>query len=404
MLFNARIEQMKLLVLNNEYPPLGGGTGIANLYNLKHFATYSDMQIDLITSHQTRDNFVIENPYANVRLHRLPVGMSNIHNSALKDLLSYTWKAFWHCRKLHKKNHYDICFAYSTVPAGFVAFMLKKTMGLPYIVSLRGSDVPGFDERYKRIYPLLTPGIKYIWKNANRVHSVSEELSQLSLRTAPKQEITVVNNGVDCRQFRPKERKSYVDKRLTILCVGRFVERKGHAGLLQVLAKLDKHTIFPIRLLLIGTGQMKAKIQSLAQDLDISGIVEFTGYVPHDKLPNIYNTSDVFVLLSKIEGMSNALLEALAAGLPIIATDAGGVRQLVHNELNGFLLSKDGSEQELENAFRKILNSSKLREAMSKRSREIAKKYEWSNQSESLLHLIRQTMREQANNDTISAC
>ena len=135
---------MRILFFNYEYPPLGGGAGNATFYLLQEFSKISGLEIDLITS--SIDKFKIEELTTNIRIHYLDIGKKNtFHFQSQKDLLIYSWKAYFYAKKLIKQKKFDLTLAFFGIPCGYIAMRLK----IPYIVSLRGSDVPGYNERFK---------------------------------------------------------------------------------------------------------------------------------------------------------------------------------------------------------------------------------------------------------------
>src|SRR3989344_4881417 len=133
----------RVLVLNYEFPPLGGGAGNATYYLLKEFAKYPDLEIDLVTS--SVDTFRVEKFAGNITIHFLNIGKrGNLHYQTNQKLLMYSWKSYWYSKKLMEEKEYDLCHAFFGIPCGYVAMMLR----LPYIVSLRGSDVPFYNKRF----------------------------------------------------------------------------------------------------------------------------------------------------------------------------------------------------------------------------------------------------------------
>ena len=135
---------MKILMLNNEFPPLGGGTGTVNSELLKQFKKYPEFKIDLITSEKGKKK-IIENFSENIRIIKYPLNNKNIHHASNFELIKYTLKASFAALKYHRKEKYDLSFAWSTVPAGFVSFLLRILKKLPYIVRVGGPDIPGFE-------------------------------------------------------------------------------------------------------------------------------------------------------------------------------------------------------------------------------------------------------------------
>jgi glycosyltransferase involved in cell wall biosynthesis len=122
---------------------------------------------------------------------------ATLHHQSQKELLTYSFKAYKKAEDLLQKNHYDVIHAFFGIPCGVLAWRLGKKYQVPYIISLRGADVPGYSERFSFIYAFLTPLIKKVWKEAYKVVSNSQGLKELALQSAPKQEISIIPNGVD---------------------------------------------------------------------------------------------------------------------------------------------------------------------------------------------------------------
>ncbi len=320
---------MRILMLNYEFPPLGGGAGNANYYLLKEFAQEKDLQIDLVTS--SVGAFKKEEFAENITIHYLDIGKGNknFHYQTNKDLLIYSFKSYFYSRKLIKQQQYDFIHAWFGIPCGFTAMLFKK----PYLVALRGSDVPFYNPRFKLLDKLFFKQLsRLIWKRAQVVVANSQGLKDLALKTNPKQKIEVIYNGVDTNHFKPAKRKK-ASKALRIICVARLVERKGVKYLLKSLTELKK---VDFKLTIIGEGNQKKQLEELAKELKIDKKVSFLGAAPHQELVQHYQQHDIFVLPSLNEGMSNTVLEAMACGLAIIMTDVGGARELVNE--NGFLV------------------------------------------------------------------
>ncbi|MDD5439675.1 MAG: glycosyltransferase, partial [Candidatus Omnitrophica bacterium] len=135
---------MNILMLNYEYPPLGGGAGIATACIINEFLRYPDLTIDLITSSTGARR--TETPGKNITVHFLDIGKreSNLHFQSIRDLLVYSWKAYRYARRLTGLKQYDLVHAIFGVPSGLVALFL----GRPFLISLRGSDVPYHTPRF----------------------------------------------------------------------------------------------------------------------------------------------------------------------------------------------------------------------------------------------------------------
>ena len=374
---------MRVLMLNYEYPPLGGGGSNACKYLLREMAN-KGIEVDLVTSSPS-NKFETEKIGDTVSIYKLPVNKKDIHYWTQREIMSYSWKAKKFIDKLMKEKEYDVCHAFFTVPCGAVAYLFRKKM--PYIVSLRGSDVPGFNKRFGFQYIFLKPLIKKIWTDAKAVVANSQGLKELALNTSPSQEIGVIYNGIDVSEFEPNldstidDEDSTNDNEIRVVCVSRLIERKGINYLIEAIEKLkDKQ----IQLILVGEGKQEDTLKKLVDDLKISDKVDFKGYVDHDQIAEIYRNSDIFVLPSLNEGMSNALLEALAAGLPVIVTDTGGTSELLDG--NGVLIPMADSDAIAE-AIRGFVDEPVGRRQMGLKSREIAEGMSWMRVGEEYLRL-----------------
>ncbi len=359
---------MKILMLNYEFPPLGGGAGNANYYLLKEFARDKKIKIDLITS--SISGFKKGRFSENINIYYLNIGKdkNKVHYQTSKDLLVYSLKAYFFARKLIKKNYYSLIHAWFGIPCGFLAMLLRK----PYLVSLRGSDVPFYNQRFEILDKFLFKHLsKIIWRKAKAVVANSEGLKKLAQKTSTHQKIEIIYNGIDTNEFKPVKNKKE-NKTLRIICVARLIKRKGIDYLLKALGSLKNKDF---TLTLIGDGKEKENLKELAKNLKIDKQVKFLGSIPHQKIVKYYQENDFFILPSLNEGMSNTVLEAMACGLPIIMSNVGGNKELIDN--NGSIIPKVSSKA-IKEVIEKYLKNKKLIKNHSIQSRKIAEKMNWS--------------------------
>lgn len=372
---------MRVLFFNYEYPPLGGGAGNATKYILEEFSKIEDLELDLITS-SIDDSFSQEKIGDKITIYKLPIGKnkSNLHYQSQKEILSYAWRAFWLARKMVKKNDYDLTHSFFTVPCGAISWWLRVFNGIPFIVSLRGSDVPGYSDRFPLLYKMLTPFVRIIWKKSFFTVANSSEFKKLAKKTNPKQEIKIITNGIDVAEFYPKTFDEKLEERdgyFRIICGSRITHRKGIRFIVEALDILEKKGLF-VRLDIIGEGNEKAELEEKVSKLGLVDRVRFIGFVEHHKLPDIYTGGNVYVMASLNEGMSNTLLEALASGLPIIATNTGGTFETVKEGKNGFVIKMESAE-DIADKVEILLKDYSLEKKMSKESRSLAEKMSWKN-------------------------
>jgi glycosyltransferase involved in cell wall biosynthesis len=318
-------------MLDNEFPPLGGGMGTVNRALLERFASWPELEVDLITSAlggQRETELFAER----ISIIKVPVWNRNLHHSTNRELITYAVQALPLAVRRHRTFPYDFCLAWSTVPAGGLALALHRLTALPYLVWVTGPDIPGFERRYRRIYPLLTPAIRGIWRDAAFVIAKCDDEIEMIHAVDSSVEVTLVPNGVDLDIFRPGPPVPD-DGPLHVLCTARLIERKGQHHLIQAIKRLTDDGV-DVTLSLVGTGDGLKANQALARELRVQERVHFLGYVPREEIAEHYAAAHVFVLPSYNEGMSLATLEAMAAGLPVIVT-RDGTAELVDEGVNG---------------------------------------------------------------------
>jgi phosphatidylinositol alpha-1,6-mannosyltransferase len=322
---------MRILMLNNEFPPLGGGTGTVNRALLQQFAQVPDLEIDLVTSALGRQREQ-ERVAERIRILKVPVNSQNIHHSSNRELLTYAARTLPVALRLYRVRPYDLCFAWSAVPAGGVALALRRLTGMRYLVRVCGPDIPGFERRYGLLYPILSPAIRAIWRGAAAVVAKCAGEADMIHAVDRGVAVSLVANGVDLTAFHSAGLST--DGPLRLICVARLIERKGQQHLIEAVRRLIAEGV-AVTLDLVGTGDAHSALQSQAVAADIAEHVNFIGYVPREKIAARYAGAHVFVLPSYNEGMSVATLEALAAGLPVVVTRTGGAAELVAEDVNG---------------------------------------------------------------------
>lgn len=383
---------MKILFLNYEYPPLGGGAGNATEYLLKEYAHILNLEVHLVTSSadDAHHNF---NVGEKVFVHSVPIWKNGneLHHQSIVNVLAYAWRGYGYADKLLNEGKFDAIHAFFGVPCGAMALCLGKKYKLPYIVSLRGADVPGFSERFLLLYVFLRPLIRLVWRRAKFVVSNSEGLKQLAQKTDSHQKIEIIPNGVDIQMFKPAEEKQ--NECVRILSVSRLTPRKGLRYLIQAMKILaEKDISQKIKLWVVGDGDEKNALEQLANELSISHTIKFLGRISHENLAPYYSEADIFCLPSLNEGMSNTVLEALATGMPIVATKTGGTEELVRDGENGFFVAQK-SAQDLAEKLKRLINNETLRKSFGQASRKRAEAMSWKNAAEKYVELYRKSKK-----------
>lgn len=363
-------------MLNYEFPPLGGGAANACKYMLNEMSQ-KGIEVDLVTS--SSNEFEVEKIGENINIYKLAVGKKSIHYWTQREILTYSWKARNFIKDLVRKRNYTLCHAFFGIPCGAIAYLYRKK--LPYIVSLRGSDIPGFNKRFSLQYVFLKPIIRGVWRNAKAVIANSEGLKELAQKTDPNCIIDIIYNGIDTKQFKPTGNRNNESK-LRILCVSRLIERKGIDYLLRSIPLMKEEVGNTFEVWIVGEGNLEQRLKELSRQLGVADAVSFKGYIEHTRLPDIYSSSDIFVLPSLSEGMSNTVLEAMACGLPIVATDTGGSRELING--NGMIIPTEDAKGIAESIL-KLIENEETRWRMSQISRQLAEGLSWNEVTEAYI-------------------
>ena len=270
----------------------------------------------------------------------------------------------------HKREPFDVLQAYFLPKAGFVATYAGKYLNIPSIVSIRGNDIEraAFD-------PVKFSHVIYALQNASTITTNAKELAKKAKAFVNK-EVHIIPNGVDTDHFKPTSKNNDLANALglgndpVIGFVGELRKKKGLETLLPAYAQTcEQH---PMTLLIIGEvrqGDDKNffdQFQLANPNLHI--IV--TGYIPYNDLPSYYSLIDILVHPSLRDGMPNAILEAMACEIPVIATPVGGIKDILQNETNGITVHIN-DETMLTEKIIELLNNPKKQISLGKNARKI---------------------------------
>ncbi len=310
---------MKILMLSYEFPPLGGG-GSRVVYGLSRELVRIGLEVDLVTmGFRGLPGFEIVN---GVRIHRVPSLRRRKHVCTAPEAASYIVSAMKTVRRLTSENRYDLNHSHFIFPDGLLAWSIKRTTGLPYLITAHGSDVPGYNpHRLKIAHKLMAPLWKMILRDAGRIVCPSESLRSLVVaKCSTGENLTIIPNGIDPGKFRPDG-----PKQKRILVVTRMLERKGVQHVLKALEGFP----FGHEVDIVGDGPYLPALRQIAQSL--GNHVRFWGWLDNrsPKLKELFETSSIYVFPSEAENFPIVLLEAMAAGMAIITTKGTGCAEVV---------------------------------------------------------------------------
>ncbi len=292
----------------------------------------------------------------------------------------------------------DVVHAHITYPAGYISAHLKKIKNIPLVITPHGNDIHVIPElgHGLRLDPEKDKKIKFALEKAELLTAISESIETSMLEAgAMKGKIRAIPNGVDIERFENHETQGVYSwlgvspSSKLIVTVGNYNPRKGQDVLVRAMPEILKAV--PQAVLVIVGGRTDA-LQPLINELGVSNAVILTGAVKpptihqpndeggiEDRLADIYLSSSVYVsagVAEGSEGLSLAVLEALASGLPVVASDISGNRDIVVDNENGFLV-KPGSPELLAKAVLAVLQDPNRQKKMSGLAKAVAEKYRW---------------------------
>ena|SRR5215211_2130 len=371
---------MRILLLNSEYPPVGGGAGNASAHIAAQLEKMGHI-VTVVTSRFGRLPHREQN--GRVTIYRVPgLRRRQDRSNPLEQIVFILSASVLSLIRVPRLKP-QATLAFFGVPSGAVAWLIKNLYQVPYVISLRGGDVPGFRPYDFRVYhKLVSPFLRHIWKHAAAVVANSEGLRRLANAFDPRFDIPIIPNGVELESYKVAER-NWSQSRL--LSVGRIVHQKGLDLAMRALGGL-KELNWEWRI--AGDGPQMHMLESLARELGIGERVIFLGWQSREQLMECYKQANVFLFPSRHEGMPNALLEAMASGLPVIASCIAGNEELVIDHETGYLVPSEDIEA-LHIALKKILSDSALRERMGTASRQYAAaNYSWESTAQQYAILL----------------
>ncbi len=309
---------MNILVLSHEAPPLGGGGGRAG-YGLARELAEQGHHVDMVTmGYQDLTPLESENSFA---LHRVPCLRRKRELSTTDEKISYVWATTRYLRPLLRRVKYDLIHCHFIVPAGLIAYNLRKS-GIPYVITAHGSDVEGYNPDYFGWeHRLMKPLWRRIVGQAAALTAPSETVRQLILQEAGGccPPVHLIPYGFPAERFRCSTREPRV------LLVSRLLPRKGFQYFLQAIEGLD----IGYEVDLVGEGPHRPELERLARLTPTR--VNFWGWVDNEspQMKELYERASIFVFPSESENFPVALMEAMNAGLAIITTNLRGCPEVV---------------------------------------------------------------------------
>jgi glycosyltransferase involved in cell wall biosynthesis len=271
------------------------------------------------------------------------------------------WEGVYYARAIKQMGirHVHAHFAWN---AADCARIINKLANIPFSLTAHQSDIHRYpqllDEKLKEAKFILT------CTKGNKEYLVSKYGEDIGSK------VYAIHHGIDLSQFSPDIKKMVKD--IDILSIGALIKCKGFEYLIKACAEIKNHNIFR-KCVIVGNGEEKANLKTLIQQLGLSDKIEIKDPVSHSEVAVLYERARSFVLSATIidgapHGIPNVLAEAMAMGLPVIATDIPHISELIENKKNGLLVA-DKDPFALADAIEEILSNEDLRSRLGEEAR-----------------------------------
>ena len=362
---------MRILILCHEFFPeaAGGAQGVGHLA----VELAKNHTVDVITkSYQGRPWKTIEN---RLTVYRVPVWGTTAHGTATAgSMVCYSLFAVISGFILMLKHRYDTVNGQFGIPAGSLAVLLGRLFRVPSLVTLVGAEIfdpPTSDEILA--LPLAKRLVRWTIRTADYVAGLSHSMIRhVRSDFGIDRPCEVIPFGIpDIAELKVTDSvpSRAPHGQLALLCVARVVARKRHADLLEALLRLPED--LKVTLNVVGNGPEKDHLMAESRKLGLDSRVQFLGLLPDREKWKAYREADIFVLVSTHECLGVVYLEAMQAGLPVIAGDNGGQCDFVQNGVNGVIVGV-GDVPGMARAIQNLSRDPALRRRMGQESKRIA--------------------------------
>ncbi len=363
------------------YPHLVGGAEVA-LKEITDRINPTDIEFDLITLH-ARD--FRKEKIGNIHTYgvgpKIKIINGKGHISRFHQFL-YFGLAILKSLSLHRKSKYDLIWASMASFGGFAALFFKYIhTRVPFLLTLQEGDSP---EHIKRKVGVFQPLYKQIFKKANHIQVISHFLAEYAKDRGARSPITVVPNGVDIKFFEKKTSEEKIKEiknkygigpfDTVLITTSRLVPKNAVGDIIDSLIFLPSE----VKLLILGNGFMEEFLKEKTKKLDLEKRVHFVGFVHHSEMLSYLHSAHIFIRPSLSEGFGISFIEAMAVGLPVIATPVGGIVDFLTDGVTG-LMCEPKNPKSIAQKVEKLMKDKESRDYIIKNAREMVKaEYDWN--------------------------
>ncbi len=370
---------MRILTVCYEYPPIGGGGGVVaealaqQLVRMGHDLEVVTSQFRALAAREQEGGLTIHR-HACRRRHR--------HYTTATELLTTLWPAYRKAAGIIRDNPPHLLHAHFALPSGLVAYHLSRRFGIPYVLTVHGSDIPGYNpDRFHWHHRLVRPIWRRVMSGASEIVSPSRYLAGL-VRQQIQLPVQIVPNG-----YMGHSGSGEQPKRRLVLVVARLFPRKGVQYFLEAIRDLDSDWEFVVA----GDGPYMASLKALAGT--VRPHVRFTGFIDKPSLQSLYAEARILVFPSLQENFPMVLLEGMDAGCAVITSQAHGCAEVVGD---AGVIVPPANAMALGKAIRELLADPERCDLLAARSRARAALFRWPRIAELYLQVFNDAMRWRA--------
>lgn len=327
-------KQRTIAVLGSAIPPIMGGLEVYTWQLAYQWAKRGHRVFLIGYQHHLGKTMAPVEERAGVTIYRLP-------SRGGWGKISFAWRAFQKIKEVQRQTKIDICHANTAVPAGLAAALARIFLKIPYGVTSHGYELINRANIW-----WIRPAVRLALSRAGFVIGVSRELADLSIKYGAKPERTVVlANAVDTDLFRPLPDKAKARQKwgvkadeVVVLSLRRLEPKTGVQYLIKMAPRIIREAGVPVRFLIVGTGSLETALKEQVRRDGIEAKVAFTGVIDNDLVPELLALADISTLPSLAEATSIAALEAMACGLAVVASNVGGLPEIIQDGSTGRLV------------------------------------------------------------------
>jgi len=407
-----------MLVLTSSFPRYVGDSSGNFVYELSKKLSEKNVKIMVLCPHHPNSKFrenvntldVFRFPYFfPLSCQKLSHGGGMIYNwknSYIAKIQSpfFFFSELFYTMKIISKEKILLIHCHWLIPQGLVGAICKMFFGIKHVLTVHAGDVFSLER-----LPFKMKITGFIMKNTDKIVVVSSYIGERMLDLVPKDlkenvkdKMAIFPMGVTRREYQhlvdddEKLKSKYgINSKYTLLFIGRLVEKKGVIYLIEAMLNIISQ--FDANLIICGKGPLRKDLEKYVKEKSIENFVKFAGFINNHDKRNYLSLSEILIVPSIItqsgdtEGLPVVVLEGLAAGKPIIVSNVGGIKDVIQNGYNGFIVEPKNPEQIAEK-ISELLNNTHLRAKFSENALDTSKKYDWNVIVEKYVEIFRELM------------